>query len=268
MDVAVPRRHSRRPNREGQRLEDGGRRAGRPRCDQHHAGRRLERRRHPGRPITLVGWVNENPGLLRLPGTPLHHPARRQRPVRRRPGQPAQPEAGRRRRAGHSGGDGACQRARKPAPPDIDLTSTPPLEQADILALIVFNQPLNQLGEGQQISLAQRAGSIAAGAVTSQLTGSIASSLQPRSVDINLSPNSGSAAEVTSRTAAGTESLRESAAGNQQQQPDERVLECETTKWLRLQNKRAGRLDTQQQFFQKVRHQSDLCPRSSSNSAD
>ena len=38
--------------------------------------------------------------------------------------------------------------------PEIDLSSTPPLEQADILALIVFNQPINQLGEGQQVSLA------------------------------------------------------------------------------------------------------------------
>ena len=41
--------------------------------------------------------------------------------------------------------------------PEIDLSSTPPLEEADILSLIVFNQPINQLGEGQQMSLAQRA---------------------------------------------------------------------------------------------------------------
>ena len=33
--------------------------------------------------------------------------------------------------------------------PEIVLTSVPPLEQADILSLIVFNQPINQLGEGQ-----------------------------------------------------------------------------------------------------------------------
>src|SRR5206468_3306398 len=45
--------------------------------------------------------------------------------------------------------------------PEIELSSTPPLEQADIMALIVFNQPLNTLGEGQQISLAQRAEAMA-----------------------------------------------------------------------------------------------------------
>src|SRR5205085_11169667 len=33
--------------------------------------------------------------------------------------------------------------------PDIVLSSTPPLEQADILSLIVFNQPINQVSEGQ-----------------------------------------------------------------------------------------------------------------------
>src|SRR6185503_11402995 len=37
--------------------------------------------------------------------------------------------------------------------PEIVLSSTPPLEQADILSLIVFNQPLNSVGEGDLISL-------------------------------------------------------------------------------------------------------------------
>jgi translocation and assembly module TamB len=49
--------------------------------------------------------------------------------------------------------------------PEIELCSTPPLEQADILSLIVFNQPLNQLGEGDQISLLQRAQSLAGGVI-------------------------------------------------------------------------------------------------------
>ena len=34
--------------------------------------------------------------------------------------------------------------------PEILLASTPPLEQADILSLIVFNQPVNQLGEASR----------------------------------------------------------------------------------------------------------------------
>ena len=61
--------------------------------------------------------------------------------------------------------------------PEIVLSSTPPLEQADILSLIVFNQPINQLGEGQQISLAQRAQALATGAVAGQLAQSIGNAL-------------------------------------------------------------------------------------------
>ncbi|WP_396627336.1 translocation/assembly module TamB domain-containing protein, partial [Luteitalea sp.] len=61
--------------------------------------------------------------------------------------------------------------------PELSFSSTPPLDEGDILALIVFNQPLNQLGTGQQNSLAQRAGGIAAGFVVSPLAEAIGSTL-------------------------------------------------------------------------------------------
>jgi autotransporter translocation and assembly factor TamB len=48
------------------------------------------------------------------------------------------------------------------------MSSIPPLERADILSLIVFNQPINQLGEGQQLSLAEQARTLATGAVASR----------------------------------------------------------------------------------------------------
>ena len=35
--------------------------------------------------------------------------------------------------------------------PELSFSSNPPLDQADILSLIVFNQPINELGEGQQV---------------------------------------------------------------------------------------------------------------------
>ena len=37
--------------------------------------------------------------------------------------------------------------------PELSFSSNPPLDQADILSLIVFNTPINELGEGQQVSL-------------------------------------------------------------------------------------------------------------------
>ena len=40
--------------------------------------------------------------------------------------------------------------------PELSFSSNPPLDQADILSLIVFNQPINELGEGQQVSLAEQ----------------------------------------------------------------------------------------------------------------
>src|SRR5262249_27131177 len=81
--------------------------------------------------------------------------------------------------------------------PQIALSSTPPLDQADILSLIVFNQPLNSVGEAQQISLAQRAESLAAGAAAGQFARQIASALSLDEFEINLAPEAGGGPEVT-----------------------------------------------------------------------
>src|SRR5690606_9393936 len=61
--------------------------------------------------------------------------------------------------------------------PELSFTSNPPLDQADILSLIVFNQPINQLGEGQQASLADRAAALAGGYLASGLAQSIGNAL-------------------------------------------------------------------------------------------
>lgn len=47
--------------------------------------------------------------------------------------------------------------------PRIDLSSHPPMGGAEILSLVVFNQPLSLLGSGQQVSLAARAAALATG---------------------------------------------------------------------------------------------------------
>jgi len=137
--------------------------------------------------------------------------------------------------------------------PDIELTSIPPQEEADILALIIFNQPLNQLGEGQQISLAQRAGSIAAGAVANQLTGSIANSLNLDQFEINLSPDTGSAAELTVGQQLGQNLYVKVQQGIGDNSQTNFVLEYEFAKWLRLQTNVLEGSTTQQQLFQKVK---------------
>ena len=68
-----------------------------------------------------------------------------------------------------------------PRSPRLTLTSTPPLDEADILSLIVFNRSVNQLGTGERVSLAETAGGIASGFVAQSLGRSIG-----RALDVDL----------------------------------------------------------------------------------
>jgi translocation and assembly module TamB len=61
--------------------------------------------------------------------------------------------------------------------PQVRLSSQPPLDEADVLSLIVFNQPLNALGQGERLNLAERAGGLAVGYLASPLANSIADAL-------------------------------------------------------------------------------------------
>ena len=65
--------------------------------------------------------------------------------------------------------------------PQLALTSNPPLEESDILALIVFNRPVNELGTGERASLATTAGGIATGFIAAPLGQSIG-----RALDLDL----------------------------------------------------------------------------------
>ncbi len=65
--------------------------------------------------------------------------------------------------------------------PRLELTSNPPLEESDILALIVFNRPVNELGTGERSSLAATAGGIATGFIAAPLGDSIG-----RALDLDL----------------------------------------------------------------------------------
>jgi translocation and assembly module TamB len=61
--------------------------------------------------------------------------------------------------------------------PQVTLSSQPPLDEGDVLSLIVFNQPMNTLSASEQVNLGERAASIAAGALTTPLADSIARAL-------------------------------------------------------------------------------------------
>jgi translocation and assembly module TamB len=65
--------------------------------------------------------------------------------------------------------------------PQIALSSEPPLDEADILSLIVFNRSVNELGTGERASLAETAAGVASGFVASSLGRSIG-----RALDVDL----------------------------------------------------------------------------------
>ena len=61
--------------------------------------------------------------------------------------------------------------------PQLTLSSQPPLDQTDILSLIVFNQPANRLGQGQATNLGERAAQIAGGFVVTPLADTLGRAL-------------------------------------------------------------------------------------------
>ena len=81
--------------------------------------------------------------------------------------------------------------------PQIQLSSTPPLDEADILSLIVFNRSVNELGTGERASLAETAGGIASGFLASSLGKSIGKALDVDLFEITTSD------EITGETAGG-----------------------------------------------------------------
>jgi autotransporter translocation and assembly factor TamB len=65
--------------------------------------------------------------------------------------------------------------------PELALSSEPPLDESDILSLIIFNRNVNELGTGERASLADTAGSIASGFIASPLSRSVG-----RALDVDL----------------------------------------------------------------------------------
>jgi len=136
--------------------------------------------------------------------------------------------------------------------PEIVLSSVPPLEQADILSLILFNQPINQLGTGQQISLAQRAQALAVGAVASELSSSIGNALGLSIFEISAAPEGGNAALLTIGQQVGQGLFVKVQQGIGDQNQSNFIVEYELAAWLRLQANVIEGSSAQQQLFQRM----------------
>lgn len=125
--------------------------------------------------------------------------------------------------------------------PQISLTSDPPLDEADILSLIVFNRSVNELGSGERATLAETAGGIASGFVASSLGRSIGKALDVDLFEITASD------PVTGETAGGVtlgKQISDKAFVRFRQQFGQRsftefMLEYQLARFLRLETRGA-----------------------------
>jgi translocation and assembly module TamB len=122
-----------------------------------------------------------------------------------------------------------------PAAPQLALTSDPPLEESDILALIVFNRPVNELGTGERSSLAATAGGIATGFIAAPLGESIGKALDLDLFEITTTTDSGGlGAGVTVGQQVGDRAFLKLRQQFGERSTSEFMLEYQLAKFLRL----------------------------------
>jgi autotransporter translocation and assembly factor TamB len=78
--------------------------------------------------------------------------------------------------------------------PALTLSSQPPLEEADILSLILFNQPVNRLASSQRDALGERAVSLASGFIASPISDTLEHALDIDLFELETVTDSGSPA--------------------------------------------------------------------------
>jgi hypothetical protein len=119
--------------------------------------------------------------------------------------------------------------------PELSFSSNPPLDQADILSLIVFNQPINELGEGQQASLAQRATALAGGYLAAGLAQSIGNALELDEFEIQAGEGATFGPSLTVGEQVGEKFFFRIRQGFGDAQATELILEYQITDFLRAQ---------------------------------
>jgi translocation and assembly module TamB len=117
--------------------------------------------------------------------------------------------------------------------PELSFSSRPPLDQADILSLIIFNVPVNELGEGQQISLAERAGALAGGYLVSGLTRSLANAIDLDELELQTDAGLGPVLSIGEQI--GNNLFVRIRQGFGAAEATELILEYQITEYLRLQ---------------------------------
>ena len=135
--------------------------------------------------------------------------------------------------------------------PELTFSSNPPLDQADILSLIVFNQPINELGEGQQVSLAERASALAGGYLATGLSRSISNALELDEFEIQAGER-GFGPTLSVGEQVGEHFFFRVRQGFGDAQATELILEYQIEDFLRVQGTAAQTASTQRVTFRRV----------------
>jgi translocation and assembly module TamB len=137
----------------------------------------LRVRKEPSRPVTVVGTVNTVRGTYEFQGRRFD--LARDGTIQFTGGPAVNPvlDITATRQIPDTGVEARIHITGTTKAPQLELSSTPPLEESDILALIVFNRPVNELGTGERSSLAATAGGIATGFIAAPLGESIGKAL-------------------------------------------------------------------------------------------
>src|SRR5262249_8656801 len=109
-------------------------------------------------------------------------------------------------------------------------------------------EPINELGEGDQATVAQRGQALATGAAAGQLSRSIGKALNVDTFEINTSPESGGAAQLTVGQQVGQNLYVKLQQGVGDQSQTNFILEYELADWLRLRTNVLQGSSTQQQL--------------------
>jgi translocation and assembly module TamB len=119
--------------------------------------------------------------------------------------------------------------------PEVLLSSQPPLDEADILSLIIFNQPVNRLGEGQRTELGERAVGLASGFVVSPISDTLEHALDIDLFEIETVAEEGGGPSVTVGEQVGEQLFVKFRQTFGAQDASEFQLEYQLADFLRLQ---------------------------------
>ena len=119
--------------------------------------------------------------------------------------------------------------------PELSFSSNPPQDESDVLSLIIFGVPTNELGEGQQVALAVRAQELAGGYLASGLSEAIGNALNLDEFEIQAAGEYGLGPSVTVGQQVAKGLFVRLRQGFGAEQATEFILEYQLTNFLRLQ---------------------------------